>query len=177
MSHVCGVRTAGLAIAQATLASLIVLVSFSWGIFFFKERVKNLASACTAVFLIVGGICGMSHYSSSNKKGGGSKSTEMVELKKVASDTTLTDDEEEAEVTTDPLINDVEKKHEPIPRKHKPGFEANVIHFSEYINKRYNLRTTPRIIGLCCSGFGGVWGGTQICRVEHIQNEVNICAI
>jgi len=175
MSHVCGVRTAGLAIAQATLASLIVLVSFSWGIFFFKERVKNLASACSAVLLIVGGIWGMSHYSSpTSKTGNDIVETEMVELKKQNSDTTIspsnsTDSDDSL------LINDIENKNQIVNQKiihgHKTGFEADVIWFSKYINKKYNIHTTPRLIGISCSGFGGVWGGTQMVPLQYSSEE------
>ena len=177
MSHVCGVRTAGLAIAQATLASLIVLVSFSWGIFFFKERVKSLASACSAVLLIVGGIWGMSHFSSpsTNKRGNDVAETEMVELKKQNSDTSRNPSDSNNENDDNPLINDVESTNNRVNRKiihkHKAGFEANVIWFSEYINKKYNIRTTPRMIGISCSGFGGVWGGTQMVPLQYSSEE------
>ena len=64
MLHVCGVRTAGLAISHGICASIVVMVSFSWGIFIFHERVRSLSSALGAVFLMVLGIGGMSYFSS-----------------------------------------------------------------------------------------------------------------
>jgi len=64
VAHVCGVRTAGLAISQGTSSSIIVLVAFSWGIFVFEERVKSVAGACFAVCMMIVGIVGMSYFSS-----------------------------------------------------------------------------------------------------------------
>jgi len=60
ITYVCGIRTAGLAICHGTAASLIVIVSFSWGIFVFAERVRSIASALFAIFLMICGIFGMS---------------------------------------------------------------------------------------------------------------------
>ena len=60
ITYVCGIRTAGLAICHGTAASLIVIVSFSWGIFVFAERVRSITSAMFAVFLMICGIFGMS---------------------------------------------------------------------------------------------------------------------
>lgn len=62
MAYVCGVRTAGLAIAQATSSSAVVIVSFSWGMFIFNERVRSLPSATLAAIFMIGGICGMSFF-------------------------------------------------------------------------------------------------------------------
>uniref|UniRef100_A0A7S4HQX4 Uncharacterized protein n=1 Tax=Odontella aurita TaxID=265563 RepID=A0A7S4HQX4_9STRA len=61
--HICGVRTAGLAVSHGLASSLIVMVSFTWGIFVFHERVKSLAGAMFAIFLMICGISGMSYFS------------------------------------------------------------------------------------------------------------------
>lgn len=45
------------------------MVSFSWGIFVFHERVQSLASALFAIFLMICGIFGMSFASAPPKKG------------------------------------------------------------------------------------------------------------
>mmetsp|Transcript_29502 Transcript_29502/g.59851 ORF Transcript_29502/g.59851 Transcript_29502/m.59851 type:complete len:468 (-) Transcript_29502:98-1501(-) len=45
------------------------MVSFSWGIFVFHERVQSLASALFAIFLMICGIFGMSFASAPQKKG------------------------------------------------------------------------------------------------------------
>lgn len=61
--HICGVRTAGLAVSHGLASSLIVMVSFTWGIFVFHERVKSMAGALFSIFLMICGICGMSYFS------------------------------------------------------------------------------------------------------------------
>mmetsp|Transcript_23842 Transcript_23842/g.31682 ORF Transcript_23842/g.31682 Transcript_23842/m.31682 type:complete len:449 (-) Transcript_23842:89-1435(-) len=57
------IRNAGLAVSQGTWSSIIVLVSFIWGIFIFKEPVKSIALACFAIVLMIIGLWGMSYYS------------------------------------------------------------------------------------------------------------------
>merc|ERR1711862_767353 len=46
-----------------------------------------------------------------------------------------------------------------------------VIRLSEYLNNRFNLNTTPRMLGICCSGFGGIWGGSQMVPFEYAPLE------
>ena len=57
------VRNAGLAVSQGTWSSMIVAVSFIWGIFGFHEGVKNKVQASLAVVIMIFGLCGMSYYS------------------------------------------------------------------------------------------------------------------
>jgi Transmembrane family, TMEM144 of transporters len=46
-------------------SSMIVLVSFTWGIFVFKEPIHSVAFACAAIFFMILGLFGMSYYSTS----------------------------------------------------------------------------------------------------------------
>mmetsp|Transcript_11472 Transcript_11472/g.17305 ORF Transcript_11472/g.17305 Transcript_11472/m.17305 type:complete len:438 (+) Transcript_11472:74-1387(+) len=57
------VRNAGLAVSQGTWSSMIVAVSFIWGIFGFHEGVKSRWNACAAVMIMMVGLWGMSYYS------------------------------------------------------------------------------------------------------------------
>lgn len=57
------VRNAGLAVSQGTWSSMIVAVSFIWGIFGFHEGVKSRSHACVAVLIMMVGLWGMSYYS------------------------------------------------------------------------------------------------------------------
>lgn len=63
VATVVAVKYAGLAVGIGVSSSFIVLVSFIWGIFIFKETVKSTIGACFAVFLLIIGILGMSVYS------------------------------------------------------------------------------------------------------------------
>lgn len=48
---------------MGVLSSFIVLVSFSWGIFVFREHVHSVATACLAVGFMMLGLAGMAYYS------------------------------------------------------------------------------------------------------------------
>jgi len=117
--------------------------------------------------MIVGGICGMSHFSSPPKR-----SVEVVnadefdisgmEMVKVKS----------SSFTMRPLVDDDKSETSlKLKKKDKAGFEASVIRLSEYLNNRFNLNTTPRMLGICCSGFGGIWGGSQMVPFEYAPLE------
>ncbi len=58
------VKNAGLAVSQGLWSSIIVLVSFVWGIFVFQEGVKSKFLASTAILIMVTGLWGMSFFSS-----------------------------------------------------------------------------------------------------------------
>jgi len=62
-----GIRNAGLAVAVGTWSSIIVVVSFAWGILVFKEGVKHAGSAACAICLLISGLLGMARYSSPSK--------------------------------------------------------------------------------------------------------------
>eukprot|EP00591_Stephanopyxis_turris_P005682 CAMPEP_0195509698 /NCGR_PEP_ID=MMETSP0794_2-20130614/2560_1 /TAXON_ID=515487 /ORGANISM="Stephanopyxis turris, Strain CCMP 815" /LENGTH=387 /DNA_ID=CAMNT_0040636979 /DNA_START=64 /DNA_END=1224 /DNA_ORIENTATION=+ len=60
-----GIRNAGLAVTLGLGSSLIVLVSFVWGIFIFDEAVTSIVGACFGIVFMMIGLWGMSYYSSS----------------------------------------------------------------------------------------------------------------
>jgi len=57
------IKTAGLAVGIGVGSSFIVLVSFTWGIFFFDEHVHSRVQACAAVGCMLCGLAGMAYYS------------------------------------------------------------------------------------------------------------------
>ncbi|GAX18693.1 hypothetical protein FisN_10Hh093 [Fistulifera solaris] len=64
IATVYAIKSAGLAIGIGIGSSIIVLVSFIWGIFVFGEEVRSLWGACFAVLCMMGGLMGMSYFSS-----------------------------------------------------------------------------------------------------------------
>jgi glucose uptake protein GlcU len=64
VAMVYAIKAAGLAIGMGIGSSFIVLVSFTWGIFIFHERVESRLGASFAVLLMMMGLWGMSYYSS-----------------------------------------------------------------------------------------------------------------
>lgn len=63
VATIYAIKTAGLAVAIGVGSSFIVLVSFSWGIFFFDEHVHSRIEACSAVACMLCGLAGMAYYS------------------------------------------------------------------------------------------------------------------
>ena len=64
IAAVYAVQHAGLALSQGLWSSVIVLVSFTWGIFVFEEGVKSKSVASFAVLVMCVGLWGMSYFSS-----------------------------------------------------------------------------------------------------------------
>jgi CEO family (DUF1632). len=62
-----GIRNAGLAISVGTWSSITVLVSFSWGIFVFGEKVQSPRQTLLGVLLMILGFIGMTYFSSSTE--------------------------------------------------------------------------------------------------------------
>mmetsp|Transcript_14889 Transcript_14889/g.18942 ORF Transcript_14889/g.18942 Transcript_14889/m.18942 type:complete len:438 (+) Transcript_14889:36-1349(+) len=63
MAGIYGIKNAGLAISVGTWSSIVVLSSFFWGVFVFREGVKSVPRACCAVLLLCTGLVGMAKYS------------------------------------------------------------------------------------------------------------------
>mmetsp|Transcript_10304 Transcript_10304/g.15827 ORF Transcript_10304/g.15827 Transcript_10304/m.15827 type:complete len:337 (+) Transcript_10304:93-1103(+) len=68
VATVYAIKAAGLAVAIGVGSSCVVLVSFIWGIFIFRENVTSQIGACMAILFMVAGIVGMSYYSSVNSE-------------------------------------------------------------------------------------------------------------
>lgn len=58
-----GIRNAGLAISVGTWSSIIVMISFFWGVLVFHEQVRTMAGAIGAAVVLILGLLGMSVYS------------------------------------------------------------------------------------------------------------------
>jgi len=66
IATVYAVTHAGLAVGQGTTSSMIVVVSFLWGLAF-GEPIKSIPLAILAAFLLIIGIIGMSYFSAVKK--------------------------------------------------------------------------------------------------------------
>jgi glucose uptake protein GlcU len=78
----CGnyaIRTAGIAVAVGTWASVMVLVNFVWGILVFHEPVHSVPGTCGAFFFLGLGLVGMTRFSSP-KTTSTKKESKQVEL-------------------------------------------------------------------------------------------------
>jgi hypothetical protein len=64
IAAVVSVTNIGLAVGQGVWSTLIVIVSFSWGVLFFDERMKSTTGSLLALTLLVAGIIGMTFFAS-----------------------------------------------------------------------------------------------------------------
>ena len=71
------VNCAGLGVAQATWSSMIVLVSFAWGVLVFREPVGSWPMAAGAVVLMIVGIAGMAIFSDPSRRAKRDKRAEV----------------------------------------------------------------------------------------------------
>lgn len=68
VATVYAIKNAGLAIGMGVGSSVIVLVSFIWGIFVFREDVHSKVGACLAILFMMAGLLGMAYFSSPESK-------------------------------------------------------------------------------------------------------------
>ena len=61
---VYAIRNAGLAVSTGIWCCVIVILSFIWGVFIFREKQKSTFGAILSVALLCMGLCGISYFSS-----------------------------------------------------------------------------------------------------------------
>jgi len=149
------VKHCGLAVGQGVWSSLIVIISFSWGIFFFHEKVRSLPLACLGILIMVCGIWGMSLFSVPEEV------ANEKEVPLVLDKPLLIDDEERLMGDKPLLIDDEERlmgeggennqyKNSPLYKDHKPTDMTEV----------FGIPCTRRTAGLSAALFNGIWGGS-----------------
>lgn len=156
---VYAIKAAGLAIGMGIGSSFIVLVSFTWGIFIFHERVESRFGASFAVLLMMMGLWGMSYYSSPN---GQQHLEEMLDQCSVGADQTsvrsdgyhgLNAQSTQNDDTNDPDEESIQEETEvydddsgivsPLP---------DVVFCGRKVSQRK--------LGMAAAVFNGAWGGS-----------------
>lgn len=163
--NIFAIRNAGLAVSQGIVSSSIVMVSFIWGHFLFKEPVQSEFIAYFAVTLIMGGLYGMSYYSSSEEKS---------ELPSLSSSTIDEDEGEKLIIRTE--SEESLPPQSPI-RKSKSSRPLEV----EPSNKQKRKKTTVTIcgasysrrdIGLASALMCGLWGGSCLAPMHYAPSNI-----
>jgi len=91
IATIYAVKNAGLAIGMGISSSCIVLSSFTWGIFFFEEKVHSRLAACFAIACLMAGLFGMSYYGSNSSA---SSSNKRIAVPTVVDDSSVGSDDE-----------------------------------------------------------------------------------
>lgn len=157
---VYSIRNAGLAISIGLCSCLIILVSFTWGIFIFEEHVRSLHLACLAILLMVLGLWGMAYYSQAQ--------FQIDELYSTVEDVNqqITDDSERLTIIT--AENFDPKTYASIRKIVDDAFEEDALSdYGEEKSKQMTQKRTETIIcgrrwsrrqlGIAGACFQGIW--------------------
>ena len=165
--NIFAIRNAGLAISQGIVSSSIVMVSFVWGNLIFREKVENEFIAYGAVLLIMGGLYGMSYFSSGEEK------DSMVAMCRENS-SSLEEEEEK-------LLLQIESEEIPSTAKQSPIKSTSANRSSRPLEvepptKAKRKKTTITIcgatyprrdVGLLSALLCGTWGGSCLVPMHY----------
>lgn len=162
VAMVYAIKAAGLAIGMGIGSSFIVLVSFTWGIFVFRERVESRAGASFAILLMMTGLWGMSYYSSPQAQH--LEPGEIVDIhcdgysgvnpNEHSSDVDENDQDESFQEETD--VFDDEASLAPLPDVSICG-----------------RKISQRKLGMAAAVFNGAWGGSIMVPMKYAPPDAN----
>ena len=166
--NIFAIRNAGLAISQGIVASSIVMVSFIWGHIIFKEPAKSQMMAYLAVWLIMAGLYGMSHYSTSDW-------VDADELPR-SSDHEYNFDEDDEQ---DAFLNDDSAENQPShPLENSleispasPGREKQTTTSSRGVIVVCGKTFQRRNLGLLSALLCGTWGGSCLVPMHYSKGD------
>lgn len=156
VSAIYAVQNAGLAVSQGLWSSIIVLVSFVWGIGVFHETVRSRLVASTAILVMIAGLWGMSYYSSpseddiGNNRGSTTGIENSVQQNVNAPSSMLGYDRFVPEPFADELV-DMENEN----------IQENPVSIKR------------RRIGIAAAVFNGVWGGSVMVPMQFAPKEAS----
>jgi len=166
IAAIYAVQNAGLAVAQGVWSSMIVLVSFIWGIFVFQEGVESVLGACLSVLLMVIGLWGMSFYSSpdleANTGGGYNSSYHRSEQQDGGQD----DDDYEGNLNIDNLRSSSDEGPMAPSMLQCYDFGESGDANNEQIRRR-------RYKGLLAAMTTGTWGGSIMVPMHYAPEDAS----
>lgn len=159
VAMVYAIKAAGLAIGMGIGSSFIVLVSFTWGIFIFEEKVESRALASLAIVLMMAGLWGMSYYSSPQAQhietDNHSVESHPVGYRGVQPHSSDTEDEEESfQEETD--VYDEDAQDAPPPDVAICG-----------------RKVSQRKLGMAAAVFNGAWGGSIMVPMKFAPSDAD----
>lgn len=176
IAAVVSVTNVGLAVGQGTWSCLIVMVSFCWGAFFFKEPLRSLGTGIFAVSLLMCGLVGMTYFSVRPQSSNTSDSSDVEAgacLKSVNSSTRqkYSHVEEEEEERASSSDNDTS------PQQSQSMISAAAISGSGALDSPRTITplASPPFglsrptYGLIAAIFNGLWGGSSMVPLKLVS--------
>lgn len=139
-----GVRNAGLAISQGIWSSIVVFVSFIWGIFVFDEQVRSILNTALAMAILVTGLWGMSYYSSPTYSGYTQPGDESIESSNFIPEASSSMEISSAHVTN------IQKKNRQL----------------------YGINITQRHLGMMCASINGLCAGSMFVPIHFLKPSI-----
>ena len=164
VAAVISVQHVGLGVGQGTWSSIIVLVSFCWGVLFFKEKLQSVGVAIFGIICLMFGVGGMAYYSAQAS----SESNDKNEDKYIELNAEKNSDDE----TTSILIKNNKNNDNNTNNK-----EVHHITTSSTTSKRqyFNFYKyfSRRQIGMLAAVFNGIWGGSNMVPLRIVHGSSN----
>jgi len=187
ISAVYAIRNAGLALSQGIWSSIIVIVSFVWGIFVFGEDVRSKIGACIAILLMIIGLWGMSYYSTpsrttlgntvdnfdTNQINGHTKNGDASE-RKLASRPEPTQDNNYSEAMYITLhANEDDQSDEDHALRLMNASKKQALHLNGNKVIFCGVMVNRRNLGIMCAIFSGLWGGSIMAPMHYATEKTN----
>ena len=175
------IRNAGLAVSQGTWSALIVLVSFTWGIFIFDEHVRSKTSAVFGVCLMILGLWGMSYYSSPEQQMctdtinydglapvAGTDDNDTFSLRESFRDEAMhvsasSTSESSGCIEMEAPVNTTALDSPQLPLANDRMLTERQSEYAGFLG----FRLSRRHLGLACAVFNGLWGGSIMVPMHY----------
>jgi glucose uptake protein GlcU len=157
VAAVVSVQHVGLGVGQGTWSSVIVLVSFSWGVFYFGEPLYSYPMSVFGLLSLMGGVAGMAHFSTQEETVdvGEKRGSEGRPL--VGKYVELGQPSSADEISGRNLLTSAASSN-----KSGRGTKS-------YLGCNCFSRWSRRQIGLGAALFNGIWGGSNMVPLRIVQ--------
>lgn len=180
VAAIYAVQNAGLAVSQGIWSSVIVIVSFVWGIGFFHEQVRSRGMAAFAVLVMILGLWGMSFFSSPE---GIEDTQDETSEQGIDSDHFSAMDEDNITIDLTGTGTGHEIGNEITTSSTSLGYEGVDI-ADEFFDEDPSLENyhhssiIKRRLGISAAIFNGVWGGSIMVSKSQINcNDTDVLLI
>jgi len=183
VAAIYAVQNAGLAVSQGIWSSVIVIVSFAWGIGFFHEQVRSRGMAAFAVLVMILGLWGMSFFSSPEGIEDTQDVTSEQGIDSSVHFSAMDEDNSTIDLTGTGIGTEHEIGNETSISSTSLGYEG-VNAADEFFDKDPSLENyhhssiIKRRLGISAAIFNGVWGGSiMVSKSQTNRNSTDLLLI
>jgi len=170
VAAIYAVQNAGLAVSQGIWSSVIVIVSFAWGIGFFHEQVRSRGMAAFAVLVMILGLWGMSFFSEEIEDTQDKTSEQGIDSSVHSSATDEDNSTIDLTGTGTGTFHEIGNETTTSSLGYE-GVDAADEFFDEYpsLENYHHSSIIKRRLGISAAIFNGVWGGSIMVSKSQIN--------